>query len=491
VRVTEVSILDTFGTKSGRFSPKSICRISGPNGCGKSSIIRGLARCFEGGSDPSIIRAGAEKSIVEFLTDDGSKYTRTCAPVKRRKGEDPTAPTRYSTTLEILQPDGTPRPAPQTYINSLADSTAVDPGKILRIDATTVPGRKALAEILLEIMPLSFTAEEIAAKLSADYRDGSEIARLDIAGLALPAIDKALDLDGLKRYCAVVTEQRRRVGATRDDSDGAVNRLRQSLPEDDGTDYADALREAEKLKADGEAELAAMRSDIEKQKHAAIQQATNDWSAAVAAVNADIDAKIKALEVERASRNEAAHTERDRKKDEIATLAQREIEAIDADARPAYEELIRNIATLKERLLGQQRAAWTREQLEVNLTACREASRKYQQLSEVIVRLEQLRKEKLDSLPVAGLEVSGEQVFVDGVPWQNVNTARKIEVALQLCTLRAGKLGILFLDDAEHLDTEMRLMLEREIANAGFQLFEAIVSDDQGLTIETFEPVAA
>ena len=46
-------------------------------------------------------------------------------------------------------------------------------------------------------------------------------------------------------------------------------------------------------------------------------------------------------------------------------------------------------------------------------------------------------------------------------------------------------------DTSEHLDTEMRLMLEREIANAGFQLFEAIVSDDQGLTIETFEPVAA
>ena len=79
---------------------------------------------------------------------------------------------------------------------------------------------------------------------------------------------------------------------------------------------------------------------------------------------------------------------------------------------------------------------------------------------------------------------------VDGIEWRNVNTSRLIEIAVQLCTLLAGELGIVFIDNFEHCDAEMQQLLIQGLVAAGFQLFAAIVSDDPELTIETYDLAA-
>src|SRR6516225_5652307 len=107
-RISSIEIHDTFGTPHAKFAPRSITRIKGPNTSGKSSILRALGRIFEGGHDPSIIREGAEKSVVEMVLDDGTRITRVCSPKRKRKG-DVDGPTQYKTEVEILDADGTPR----------------------------------------------------------------------------------------------------------------------------------------------------------------------------------------------------------------------------------------------------------------------------------------------------------------------------------------------------------------------------------------------
>lgn len=490
MRIVSVSISDTFGTKNATFKPKSVTRFKGPNGSGKSSLIRALMKCFEGGSDPSAIRRGAEKSVVEFVTDDGSTFTRTTAPIKRRRGEDATLPVRYKTDLEILQPDGTPRPAPKEYLDSLSKITAVDPGRILRIDTTTAPGRKELADLLLSIVPIQFTPEEIATKLSADYREGSEVAKLNIADLALPSIATTLDLDGLKKYAAAVTEQRRRIGTQRDDADGAVNSARKSLPEDDGTDYAMALTQAQEYERDILASISERKLEIAKVKGEALSMITQRVESAKAEIDRDIDAKIKVLELERSTRKAEAKQTESAEREEILRAEATALSNMNEEAEPLLKQATTDIATYKARVEEQLRSKFTREQIDVNLKKFQVADRKYLQLSEVLARLDQMRKDKLDALPVQGLEVSGDQVLVDDIPWQNVNTARKIEVSVQLCSLLAGELGLIFLDDAEHLSTETRTGLEQGLTAAGFQLFEAIVSDADHLTIETVDVAA-
>ena len=70
-RIVSISILDTYGTKSCKFSPGTVTRIKAANGLGKSSILRALAYVFEGGLDASVIRNGCEKSVIEIALSNG------------------------------------------------------------------------------------------------------------------------------------------------------------------------------------------------------------------------------------------------------------------------------------------------------------------------------------------------------------------------------------------------------------------------------------
>ena len=151
LRITEISITDTYGIHGTvKFSPGSVTVISGDNGLGKSSALNALLYVFNGGTDPSVIHQGAELSSVVFKLSDGTQISKTTRPKRNRRGGEVTG---YTSATEITQPDGTVRNAPMEYIRELGEAIAVDPGAILRIDAATVPGRKALAEILLQNLP--------------------------------------------------------------------------------------------------------------------------------------------------------------------------------------------------------------------------------------------------------------------------------------------------------------------------------------------------
>jgi hypothetical protein len=204
-------------------------------------------------------------------------------------------------------------------------------------------------------------------------------------------------------------------------------------------------------------------------------------------INADIDTRIKALEVERQSRTAEAQQVRDMARDAIMRAQSDELTALGEQAKPVIDKANADIATYKERLENTQRAKFHREEIDRQREVYADAGRKYDLLTETLIRLDLMRSDKLKSLPIPDLVVEGDQVLLGGVPWQNVNTAKRVEVALQLCSLRAGELGVIFLDDAEHLDAETRGLLEQGIAAAGFQLIEAIVADIDTLSIQTFD----
>jgi len=103
---------------------------------------------------------------------------------------------------------GTPRAAPQTYINELSEAVAVDPGQILRIDTTTAPGKKQLADVLMRIMPIRFEVDEIATALAAGYRpiENPQTRR----SRARTSTDcRGARFGCIKKYAYQVTEQRR------------------------------------------------------------------------------------------------------------------------------------------------------------------------------------------------------------------------------------------------------------------------------------------
>jgi energy-coupling factor transporter ATP-binding protein EcfA2 len=475
--ISSFELLDTFGTKHVRVEPKSIVKVVGHNASGKSSIIRGLLSVFAGGSDPSIIRKGTQKSVVSIDLASGVKITKTTAITK--KGS-------VRTDLEILDPAGNPVPAPQSYVSQLSESIAVDPGSILRIDATTAAGKKALAEILMRLMPIEFDAAEIGA--AAQYQaakakpgkvselTGSKWIESLTPACALASVESQ-GLGGLKKTIESIRDQRRRVGIQAEEAGGTVSQLTQSLPADEGTDYTAALAESEEERKSVEQQVAALKQEVAETKTAALDAASSNWREHVDRFNTEIDAKIKALEAERQQRNDAARDVFDAEKDNINAMSQANLAAIGAEARPLLDQITARVAELKAGADSQKRVELTRGQVEQFTAKQLEASHRYTELSKVIERLEDLKKSKLDALPVAGLEVSDGQVLIDGIEWQNVNTARRVEIAMQVCALCSGSLAFMVLDDVGHLDTETRAALEEAIVGAGYQLIEAMVAD--------------
>ena len=495
MRINHIHIVDTYGCANFRVGAFSVLRITGANGSGKSSILRALSYLFAGGTDPGVIRKGTEQSVVELTLDDGTKIVKTTRPKRARNGGEVTG---YVSDLEVTQPDGTPRPAPQSYINELGSALAVDPSTLLRIDATTVPGRRALAAELLKLVPVSFAPDEV--NLACSYRSSVDVARGSEDAIALSDRSFApMSLDDLKKASAAVTEQRRREGQTKSDTDGAINRLQQSLPENvlpagerfsadraaakNEKDLRRILEEAEDYRREIEAAISEAKVDVEKRKGVAIAEATKAWSAAVTAVNADIDAQIKALEERRAERNTQARDERDKTSTTAVQQAQVAVAEIDDEAAPKLAEAIVSMTQVKDAIGAHAKASTLREEIEVQLKVHRAASWKYDQLSEVLQRLEALRLEKLQNLPVAGLVVEDGTPYLDGIEWPNVNLARRVEAVLQICCLQTGTVPLVMMDDSEHLDTEMRAAVEQGLADANYQVLECIVSDDP-LTIE-------
>ncbi len=57
----------------------------------------------------------------------------------------------------------------------------------------------------------------------------------------------------------------------------------------------------------------------------------------------------------------------------------------------------------------------------------------------------------LDNLPVKGLEVRDEEIFVSGIPWEKVNQSKRWLKSFEIGSYGAGALNLMVADEAECL----------------------------------------
>lgn len=393
MKIQSVEITNILGTEHARFAPGSLTVIQGHNGSGKSSIIDALLSVFEGGHDPGLLRRGAKKGQTILTLDDGTTIAKTV--------------TAKGSTVEILDAAGHIVPAPQKFINGLAESLKVDPARLL------LAKPKDLLAVLLEVMPIAFDPEEVMQACGGR-----------------PVPNKTLDLDGLAAVRKQIYDERAVANKAARDAEGTVTSLRRSLPEQDEKDWG---AEAKTLRADvaaGEKAVAASKASYESETRAALQD-----------IRSALDDEIAALR--------AKH---DRKVAEINGLCGERLKQLDADAAPYLDDLKARAATAQERAAAQQKAAGIRESIDTFDRKIRESNIASDRLSEAIEALDKLKAAKLESLPIPGLEVSEGKPYLDGVPWEHVNTARQVETAFQIWDLWAAPFGLL--DNAEHFDPE-------------------------------------
>ena len=131
--------------------------------------------------------------------------------------------------------------------------------------------------------------------------------------------------------------------------------------------------------------------------------------------------------------------------------------------------------------------AWdekTREILADAQAAAEKAEASSKALSAAIERLDALKVSLLARLPIPGLDARAEDLFLDGIPFERLNTAKQIEISVRLAALRAGNSGLVVVDHGEALDSASRSALKSAADACGIQLLVAVVSDGP-LTVET------
>ncbi len=456
MRVNQFVIDNLFGTEHFECKPGTLTLIRGENGAGKSSILRALAIVFEGGHDPSWLRKGAKNGVVALGLDTGQIISATV--------------TATSTKREVLTADGQVVPAPMTFIRELGDSWAIDPARLLAIDASTKPGRRRLVEVLLELLPLAFSPEDILAHLppEAQVRD---------AACTYFAAGSTLNLEGLEKARTSIEETRRRIGQQARDAQGTVESLRQGIGAlTDDSNWPEVVSSTQ-------AELRRHEAS-EQAKLLQLERECGDKLATQLAVLADEElAAREALSV--ALRGIGLR--RQSIKEESARQLAADLLAIQEAGAPERDRLVALVATASERAETQVRADTLRGQVKVFERKQRSLSGEYDDLTALLRAVEEAKRLKLTALPVDGVEFDGETFLIDGVQWQNVNRARQVSAAIEICASRSGKLPFLLVDDAEHMDSGTFAAFEKAVLGSGFQAVAAQVSECDGLSIQTVE----
>jgi DNA repair exonuclease SbcCD ATPase subunit len=460
----KLEIESILGVEKLVIEPGALTIIEGRNASGKTSILEAARAILRGGHDPSLVRHGAEEGRIRLTLADGTVFLKRV--------------TKERSTLEVTEPQKGRISRAQAYVDSQVDELGIDPMAIV-----TCPASKR-AEYLAEVMPIKVEPDVFEAII------GRRPTAHELSG-------NALDLLAGERQR--LYDERTAVNRTLKDKRTTAAQLRETLPAAAEVPADPAILRAKKtqLERDLAEELDAARGDragaadvIKQTLIEANDEDAEKEEAEVTKIRNEMEGRIEALRVlgrKRASeREESARDAQAKAYEAEQTSAAAARSKYDAPITDVAEKITKAEALEKEH----HRASKTREIIAASEKEAARAETASKALSHAIDELDALKASLLEKLPIKGLEIREGQVLVDGIPFERLNRARQIEVALKIAQLRAGNIGLIVVDDTEHLDSESFAAFEAAAAGAGLQFLAARVSDGD-LSVRTVEAPAA
>jgi len=454
MRIKVLDIKNFCGIQEQSIEPTDITEISGDNGFGKTSFIRAI-RAAIGGAEAKLVRNGTDQAEIGIVFDSDIRLDRIIPLIGK-------------STVKVVHPEfGEIRAKP--FLDKLAALATINPVDLL--DKRTKPQDR-----------IAWLLEAIARKVTAE----------DLAGCGVEVTDEIRrKADG--EHALVVIEEchsasyarRRDLNRDADKARKTAEKLTSSLPKDDGKDWdaeAQALSEAlasiksqigtadertEKAIQD-EARAAQLDSD---ERLASVAGPAKDRIAKLQSEIAEImeDMNRQALALEQGRRSRIDQTkDRIRAEQTAATAARQEERA----------RIEGELATAKARQTERARAGIVREQIAEADVDARTNGDKAGLLTETLKKLEALKSRLLSGIPIRGLDIKGNDLIIDGVPFDLVNTARQVEFAFDAVCLRMGDLQVVCIDDFEHLSPTHRRELEATARKREVQLFVTRVTED-------------
>lgn len=412
--------------------------LTGKNGTGKSSLLQAIRIIFDGGFEDDWIRYGETEASIVADISDGSKVTiELKRPNEKRK--------KYQRNVEIVSPEGVPMKREQEYLNSLATGLAYDPTRFLTID------KKGRADYITKFLPVTVEPWELRTAAGGDWYlevyDPKAGAFDNIAAIRTRAYDKRTELN--RRFKNL---------------DGATNTLRREIPSL-GEDRAELDAR--------EAAAATKLSDYKAARQTALAQVEEESKAAMERIDSWEEIEIQKIRTEAANQRSACGKAK-------AAAIQQVQQEWDTQVTEASEEH----AAAREALAAYNKAIGSRDQVTRWEHELRQIDTEIQHLEKAMQQLDKLKQAKLESSPIPGVELREGEIFIDGIPFDAVNLARRIDVAIQIAAQNPGKLPLMLLDDAEHLSQDNWEAFKQAAMESGFQIISARV-DNQPLSVET------
>jgi len=459
MRVNKIRIENVLGIEELEIKPGKLTVITGANATGKSSVLESIRSLIGGsGHDATLLRKGATKGEVVMVIDDGLN----------RGIELRETITEKSTNRAVNHPDYGKVGKVKTFLNSIHSSISLNPVEFL------TASKKERVEIFLNAIPMKVTAKDLSfVPVEIIKESGADL--------------DAHALEVLERIRARAYEDRRVVNREFDGKAKTIAEMEKSVPKEVEDDWAAKLARLEDERTalyEKANEWLEQHNRVAQKKGEQIKEAysTNRDNAkkkmeeSIALARSEYDDFMEKETDKRDIALSSLHVEGDKKKKEYQ----------EKEYQPESNRLEREIGEAKAKVEEIVRIKEAQRYVSDLGKDAKILQKQSTNLGDVISGVDVLKMTLLRDLPLAGVECQDGNILVDGIPFDRVNDAMKVQLAIKIAQLRAGSLGLCIVDGLEKLDPKTYEAFKQEAMKTDLQFIITRVTTDD-LKIETIK----
>ena len=444
LKISKINIHNLLGIEDLEITPTgNIIEVSGRNGRGKSSVLESIKGALGISDYSKLLRNGEESGQVTLDLGDMRLERKYTEKGDKLKLQGKVAGTDSYSNLT----------APAKILKGLFNPNSINPLSLL----TAKP--KELLDAVLMAMPMTVDGEYLS-----EITDGAGV---DTDEHALVVIDKVTK--------EIFTE---RTGVNRDlkTAKTTMEQLEATLP-----DVIPSTDELEQEIDENTEKMESIKSSARKVGRVVRQQYSEQILAKedeVLAVEADIQALLEQIDILKETKANlqgdlrSLNTERDTKAE---AAVEAELGKVD-DLQERNQQLSKQMSELGVYSNTQKQVAQWASQVKT-------AQKKANGLTSSLEKLQEYKEKLCEDLPIDGLEIKDGNLYYNDVVFETLNTAAKVTLVIELAKLSAGDLGIVVIDNSEHLDTDTYKAFIKEAAKTDLQFIVSRV-DDCDLTIK-------
>ena len=423
--------------------------VSGANGTGKTTVCRAVQCVIDGGHQTDLIGPYGAKATVELEFDNGWNFRRDW--------------TQKGYTLKGWSADGGKIDSPAKTLQELFESDySLNPTGL--IDANP----QDRVAFLHKAMPMEFTAEEVARATGEPASRFQPVMRVD-------GLDRVRE--GRYEQRTVANVQLRKLKESRD-------KMAESLPDGDPLTQT-WIETAEGIDGHGKPvpdpvnpldDVRTLETKLWQAKET-LQRAIDGW-------RNDLQAVLDKLTAEETAELDAVR----KRYDTDRTKARTAFDKLVSTERKPFDYYVAQCAG--ELAVAQERAQHVAK-LEGLRDAIRGVDRQMQaaqddavRLDNAVKNLDELKRRKLETLPIPGVEVKDGQIYYEGKNFDTqLNTAKQYLLSTQIAALTLDKFPFLIVDNTEAMDEQNRREYIEGLKECGFQAMLAAVEDEAALSV--------